>query len=647
MAMPTTRDGAPIDVAPEDIPEPIKLTLEEQFSSRRIARIPEPDMDYIVALRDKGLIDLSPFRDNLRSIRRNRYGKTQTPNDILVTLKKSTRIFTGLSNNEIGRVASTLTRNVPEILINADDDSQQKFFNAFLQYQEQRNLGGLIYPTVDSMAECGWAFWEWYIDPDVEDLELEQDTSETPAEHRKRVDPMLRKAGPILRIRMCDPEAAVFDPLSEDLKYFILAERKSAPILRRELQGMPKKELDEDDPSLPGEHDRGAPYQGGYDFLAGKTEVETIRYWDERWYCYIVDGKVIECEPHGFATIPISAFPGKVTGTSNPSDRVQGIVHTLWQNEEIQDTLLTKDVDDVLTYGSPKVALTADKDTLAMPPGDDNHVPTVDLSDPKKTPYLAPGYKIQDAYAGFRLNEGTNIRNNLQMYYNRAAMNEVSSGAAPGADVAGYTVNALQTASLTNYGPFLTNLQNGIAKGCARIARPFYVRLNIPISIASPHKAQAWLTIKPNQWDDSPVSCTVSPLADIQKMQITQLLAQLKNSGVISGYTAAEASPMVADADLEQMRKDLEIGHTVITQRALDDTLTQLYGPQMQPMQPGGAGGAGPSLGDARPTNFGQGQQGATAAPPASPTVPGNTQPGPTAMTPGAMRGGLPHQMGQ
>lgn len=646
MAMPTTRDGAPIDVAPDDIPETVKLTLEEQFSSKRIARIPEPDIEYITALRDKGLSDLSSFRDNLVSIRRNRYGKTTTPTGILNTLKNITRIFTGLSNNEVGRVASTLTRNVPEILINSDDDAQQKFFNAFLQYQEQRNLGGLIYQTVDSMAESGWAFWEWYIDPDVDDLEIEQEPDETPAQFRKRIEPVIRKAGPILRIRTCDPEAAIWDPLSEDMKYFILAERKSAPILKRELQGLPKKERDEEDPDLPGEYDRGVPYQGGYSFLSGHTEVETIRYWDEKWYCYIVAGEIIECEPHGFATIPISAFPGKVTGTSNPSDRVQGIVHTLWQNEEIQDTLLTKDVDDVLTYGGPKVALIADKDTLAMPPGDDGHVPTVDLSDPKKTPFLPPGYKIADAYAGFQLNEGTSVRNNLQAYYNRAAMNEVSSGAAPGADVAGYTVNALQTASLTNYGPFLTNLQNGISKGVARIARPFYVRLGIPISIASPHKAQAWLTIRPNQWDDSPVSCTVSPLADIQKMQITQLLAQLKNSGVISGYTAADASPMVADAELEQKRKDLEFMHQILVQRAGDDTLANLYGPQMQPTPPAGPTG-GPALGDARPTNMGEGVQGAIAAPPAPPTAPGNQQPGPPPMTPGAMRGGLPHQMGQ
>lgn len=632
-----TLDGAEIDVPADDIPVSIRNVLAEQYSSKRVARIPKPDMPYITALRDKGMVDLATTRENIQNIRRNRYGRTETPAGLLLTLKNIRRIFTGLSNNEIGRVASTLTRNVPEIMINADDDDQQKFFNAFLAYQEQRIMGGLIYPTVDCMAECGWAFWEWYVDPEVEDLEIERRPDESAKEYKTRVTPLLRKAGPILRIRQLDPEACIWDPLAEDMRYFLIAERKNGPVLRRELAMLERDPKDADDPRLPGEHDRGAPYQGGYAAINGTMEFETIRYWDEKWYCYIVGDEVVECVEHGFATIPISAFPGKVTGTSNPSDRAQGIVHTLWRNEEMQDTLLTVDVDTTLTYGGPKVVVTADKDVLAMPPGTDGAPPTVDLTNPKETPYLPPGYKIADAYAGYQLNEGLPVRNNLGMYWNRATMNEVSSGAAPGADVAGYTVNALQTASLTNYNPFLTNLQNGIAKGVDCIARPFFKRLGIPVSIASPNRSEAWLTLRPNKIDDTPVSCVVSPLADIQKMQITQLLAQLKSTGVISGYTAAEASPMVPDPEMEQKRKDLEVLHAALTPRAIEDLMVQLYGAPVQAAVPGAA----------PPTNYGDGQQGNVPAQPQPPTVPGDTTPGPEPVEASTMRAGLPRQMGQ
>jgi hypothetical protein len=610
-----------------------------------------------IALRAKGLVDLEVKRDKIRKIRKNRYGRAETPEGILQSLKQMTRIFSGLSNNEIGRVSTSLTRNFPELLIPAADDDQQKFFNAFLAFQEKYSGqgGGIIYPTIDSMAEASIAFWEWYVDPDVEELELTQRPDETSQEYKKRVTPLLRKAGPILRARQLDVEACTWDPLAENLPYLLISEWKEKPILRRELMSLQGDPTDEDDPRLPGEHDRGQAYQAAYAAIPGTGKVETIRYWDEKWYGYWVDGVEVECVPHGFATIPISIFPGKVTGTANPADRTQGIVDTLYANEFWQDTLLTKAVDDRLTFGSPKVALFADKDTLAMPPGDDGHVPTVDLSDPRKTPYLAPGYKVGDAYGGFRINEDQSASGSLMSFWNRAAMNEVSSGSAPGADVAGYTVNALQTASLTNYGPFITNLQHGIERAIEKIVRPFFQSLGIPVSIPSPLKSAPWLTLKPEKIDDTPVTCTISPLADIQKMQITQLLAQLKNGGVISGYTAAEASPMVADPELEEKRKDLEAFHAAMLPRSIEDAMQQLYGPLppppaggpgAQPLQGGGAPppSNGPAGGDARPTNTGEGMRAGVPAPPAPPTNPGG---GGQVMTAGAMRGGLPHQMGQ
>ncbi len=671
---PKTSGGSPIDVAPDDIPRDVQDTLAEQFSSPRIARIPEPDLTYIYALRDKGIRDLATKREQIANIRKNRYGRTTTPPKLLMTLKQVTRIFSGLSNNEINTVAASLTRNFPEIVIAAESDTQQKFFSAFLQWQDKRNLGGWIRPTVDSQAESSISFWEWYVDPEIEDLEIEQRMDETSAQYKARTGPLFRKAGPILRVRNLDPESCIWDPLAEELKYFLIAERKSSPIVQRELMAALQKKgeaKDEEDPRLPGEYDRGAPYQGGYSFLNGTLDVETIKYYDEKWYCYIVAGKVIECEPHGFSTIPIEMVPGIITGTANPADRTQGIVHTLWANEEMQDTLLTCAVDDALTFGRPKVAITADKDTLAMPPGDDGHVPTVDLTDPTKTPYLPPGYKIQDAYGGFKVDGEHPEQDRLSMFWQRATMNEVSSGSSPGSDVAGYTVNALQTASLTRYSPFITSLQHAIERSIERIVRPYYQRLGVDISIASPNKLEPWITLKVKEIDDTPVVCIISPLADIQKMQITQLLAQLKNSGVLSGYTAAEASPMVADAAMEQKRKDLEFFHQMLLQRAAEDQLQKMYPPApIQPGAPGspspGPGGplspgsttgppappspGGPALGDARPTNFGQGQQGALPAPPMPPTAPG-MGPGQggagQVLTAGAMRGGLPHKMGQ
>lgn len=642
---PVTSSGSKIDVAPEDVPKSVQNVLAEQFSSPRIARIPEPDLAYIHALRNKGMLDLSTKREQIANIRRNRYGRTTTPDKLLLTLKNVKRIFSGLSNNEINTVAASLTRNFPEIVIAADTDVQQKFFSAFLQWQDKRNLGGWIRPTVDSQAESSMAFWEWYVDPEIGDLEIQQRPDETSGQYKARTGPLFRKAGPLLRVRCIDMESCIYDPLAEELKYFLIAERKSAPLLQRELEARAKGDpKDADDPRLPGEHDRGTPYMGGYSFMNGMAEVETIRYYDEKWYCYIVADTIIECEPHGFATIPIEMIPGIVTGTANPADRTQGIVHTLWANEEMQDTLLTCAVDDALTFGRPKVALVADKDTLAIPPGTDGHAPTVDFTDPTKTPILPPGYRIEDAYAGFRLDGERPETQQLSSFWNRATMNSVSTGEAPGSDVAGYTVNALQTASLTRYSPFITSLQHAIERSIERIVRPFYQRMGIDVSIASPNKLEPWITLRSKDIDDTPVVAIISPLADIQKMQITQLLAQLKNSGVLSGYTAAEASPMVADAAMEQKRKDLEFFHQMLLQRAAEDQLAKMYGPPPAPPAPGGGKPPptnGPSDGGAPPTNTGMGIQGATAAPPAAPTTGGSAGQAVSGMA----HGGMPSSM--
>ena len=50
---------------------------------------------------------------------------------------------------------------------------------------------------------------------------------------------------------------------------------------------------------LPGEHSRGTPYQGGYADMPATADVDTIRYWDERWYCYMVGDNVIVDQTSG------------------------------------------------------------------------------------------------------------------------------------------------------------------------------------------------------------------------------------------------------------------------------------------------------------------------------------------------------------
>jgi len=581
-----------LDVSEAELTPAERKRLSDQFLRRRKQRIAPPTLEYITMCADQGRTLLAESHKDLQKLRATRNRETKTPEKLLMTYEHTERIFTGLTNTEINKVNATLTRNMPEVWIASDKgDDQQKFFETLIQELETRSIYGLIGPIFDSLLECGLAFWETYKREEIEDLDLEQYPEETPAEYRKRVQPLFRAAGRIVNVRALDPLSVVFAIRDEELLWVAICEDKPRPVVEQEYTDMKLREhyaardskarsegIDPD--TLPEEGDPGVPSFNGKGMASATGTVPTIRFFNRRWYAYIADGVFVE-EPteHGFPRIPISMATGIVTSHSRLANKFQGIVPGIAALNDAIDTQVTADNDASLTYGRAKFM----EERSFPPPGsadamEEDDGPPVDLRNPLEVIRPGRGSKFVNIYAGLDLNRNAQMEQRLRGYWTHATLNEVASGESPGASPAGYTVNALQTASLGPYGPFLRGFCRGMTDW-AEMMREYYSSLGVPISIPAQESTKAserWIVVKPEQWDDTPIRVTMTPLSDQQKTAVAAELAQLTHDGIISRYTAARVNPMVADPEEEQLRMDLETVHPDLAQRVYQQTLIEV-----------------------------------------------------------------------
>lgn len=625
---------AEVDVADDDLTSDDKRRLEEQYLKRRKQRIPKPSLSYILALEDAGRTDMSESHSDLENLRKTRYRQTTTPAKVALTLDQETpgqkgsrpRIFSGLTNSELNRVTAMLTRNMPEIWIAAKEDDQQKFFTTLITELENATVDGWFSPSLDSSLECGRFWWETYVREEIDDLDLERYPDEDPKEYRKRVAPLFRDAGRCIDVRVLDDLAVLGRMRNGKLKYACIAEDKRREVIDHEFKGVELKKYFssrevEHQPDDPDEGDPGVPsfWGGGLNSTTGTAK--TIRYYDDRWYAYICDGRFVE-EPveHGFPQIPITMGAGVVTSSSQMSQRYQGALPGIHHLEDSIDTQLTADNDATLTYGRAKFYW----DKQFLPPGymgleEEDDAP-VNLSNPMTILDPPRGAKLVNAYAGIDLNRTAPMEGRLRAYWQHATLNDVASGESPGPDVAGYTVNALQTASLTAYTPFLRGFCRALVEWLTMM-RTYYKSLGVPISLAKTEVKkgqQPWMTIKPEQWDDTPIKVTMTPLSDQQKSAIAAELAQLVHDGVISSYTASRANPMVSDPDEEKLRIDMDRVHDDLAAKVYQQELIELGlvpDPAMLQQQAAmGDPNAAAQLASA-------GNEGATMPPPGAPSV--------------------------
>lgn len=589
-------DLAEYELTPEE-----KDLLREKQLGKRIARIPEPTLEYITAVVDEHRTKLKTKMDKLAKRRQTRHQETKTPDKVLLTLDHTTRIFSCTTNTELNRVTATLTKNFPEVWIPSSTDEQQRFFNAWLAEIENDNVEGFFAPTIDSFVEGGLAFWEFYVDPEAQDMisDLERDPGEDDKSYNRRVGGTFKEAGRILNLRVVDMAAVGFTLRDGRLHCSSITEDKPWPVVNREWDEVQSSKPDEDEDGeygnereAPEPGDRGWPafFDNG-DKASSQGTVQTIRYYDDRWYAYICDGRFVDGpREHGFPWNPMVMGTGIVTSSSNLGNRYQGHLEGITALEDAADTELTIGVDAGITFGRPKMAAELPESAPRIPDTDDegNDREPIDLRDPTLLLELEPGQKVINIWQGWQLDGTMPSWNRLMSLIGRASMNDVASGESPGADVASYTVNALQTSALTPFDPFIKGFQGMLARGIL-FAREYYRRLDIPIHLASPESAAGepkWVVLKPKAIDRTPVRVTVSPLSDTQKLQVASALSSEVRNGAISEYTASRANPMVADPEQEALRKDMEAIHPELRALAWQDW--QIRKGLIQPTPPPG-----------------------------------------------------------
>ncbi len=634
------------DVAENELPPEAKAALHDSLLDKRIARIPEPTLEFIQATVDQGRTALANKHEKLAKRRDTRYQRTVTPPKVSLTLEHVDRIFSGTTNTELNRVVGHLNTNFPEVWVAAKDDDQQQFLNALIRQVEEDSLFGWIAPSLDSLCESGMLFWETYLMEGVGDIDdLEQAPDEDAKTYRKRVAPLFRELGRIIDVRVLDPMAVFWKPRDNRLHYVSIVELKDRIVVEEDYA---RGRRGEEDGSTPAAGDPGVPFFM-HEGTAGSStgQVETIRFYNDRWYAYVCEGKFVEGPyEHNFGEIPITMGVGIVTSSSNIGDKLQGHLEGLTPLEDAIDTQMTKDFDSGMTFGAPKLAAELPPQANPLTGENGQEREPIDLRNPHELLELEPGQKVVDIFQGWNLNANAPMQQRLAAFLARASMNDVAAGESPGADAAAFTVNALQTGALAQFDPFIHGIQSALQRWCTFI-RGWYRRLGVAIYLDPMEAATGsakGIIIKAEQWDNTRIRVTVSPLSDQQKLQVASALDQAVHTGTISEFTAARANPMVADPVEEALRKDLEAIHPDLRARVYQDILVQLgLAPPPMPAEVV-AGGAPPEQG---------GTGGPAAMPPQQPPTVGaelsaasqqdhgpEHQPGPAPMGASEMRAG-------
>ena len=176
------------------------------------------------------------------------------------------------------------------------------------------------------------------------------------------MDKAYRAAGSPIGIRAIDPLAYydIEDPEAPTgLGQVVIYERKPyRPIYAQLQRDLSPEEFQKIQLPRPG--DPGAPHaQTGTDEMR-TGYCETIRYYDNYWYAWVVNGQLVDCHYHGFPGIPIFTQKGMTTSSPNRSEQLQGITWGMSALETTLNDLMTLAVDVAYTYTPPRWVVETD-----------------------------------------------------------------------------------------------------------------------------------------------------------------------------------------------------------------------------------------------------------------------------------------------
>lgn len=627
----------------------IRDTLRERRSRYVLEMYPKPTASYLQNCKARMYTTFQLKRNDTMKTREVRYGRDETPQKWRRRLKNADRYHAGIINNEIRRVVAMVVGNLPECIIMpagsgpraaTKADHQTRWANALLPAME-REHGQLLRPFADGLAEAGYAAFEIYLTGAYDDISTQRRPNETTTSYNDRMQRQSVQYGYPIGIRVPDPLSVYFEPYCDKPERVIIRERKSRDaVYQWALSNNPEaaKKMLTDGKYIPGRTSPGTAHDMTSSIV---NTCETVLYYDPYWMVYEVEGQILQCEPHGFARLPVVVADGMITSSAVIEERLQSVVSGMVEDERVLNDLATLSKDNAYRFSSPKAAIfTEDINAQAFKMRDGKPI-RIDLTADDSSPILPPGYKVQDVTSQHKPYDTAPLIQQISGNFQRKGLNPVAQGESPGADPAGYTVNMLVSGAQRMY----EVLPEQVARAWGDVVDIFRLAvrdceylygqklyLSAPMSDYNAGGPE-WEAIGPNDITEVPAYCVIDPLSDQSRMAKTQWMEKGVASGAISKRRLQTDAYKVRDVTEEnkEILRDTarDLYKQMIVQMAWQEAQAEIAS-ENPPAPAPGAGGAPPSglVGpDGSPIGGAAGgQTGATPAPSNPPTMGGGTR---------------------
>lgn len=631
-------------------------SLLRELESKNKPNIPKPDLPYIMATYEDLRSAYTDWRRAAKEERDRRYFKDQLPKKMQKEQLDGRRYYTRMTHNEIMRVVAQQTDNPPRFLVPAsgpyshDKEKGQKqtrwannLIEALERQAKNRRGANLRRRAVDVQNEIGFAAFEIYLTNAYDGIKAEGAPDESPAKQLERLASLTRQRKLPFGVRVVDGLDLLLD---EDDDFgtvaMICQEKPLASVKRKYGDGVT-------DAPKPGSIGYGMD-QANADRPSGVTTVPTIRYYDDRWYCYIVNGVIVDGpKEHGLPGNPVIPFYGPVTGSANMEQGVQGICWGMGPSEIALNDIITIMMDTQWKNRQPKFVIETASDGRLIP--DETHPDkpaTLDLSDLEAVQQLNPGQVLKNAYENWEPWFQLPLVNLLFQVWGKSAQNPIAQGESPGADTAGYTVATLSDNAATVYKDNILNEARawGQVVDFIRLMIRDTIKVPVPLTVPMADRRKGgveWLDLGPEDITEVPTLTRIDPNSDAHRLANRQSWMEGNKAGYVprrevqvNAFGADDPEGWDDEIVLDGLRErlaQLAVEHGLQDAQAVSTPPAgnpwQAGPGQQPPPQPSGAGG-GPS-GPATP--------GPQPPPPNAPSV-GAAQSAATRQFAGAARGG-------
>lgn len=597
------------------------------------------------------------YRTKALEERKRRYFQDKLPEKMQREQLDGRRFYSRLTHNEINRVVGQQTDNPPRFFIASggehDEDKakankQTRWANNLLAALERgargRRQANLRRRAVDIQNEIGMVAFEIYLTKSYDDIDTDPQPGETEAKTLERLESLARERKMPFGVRVVDGLNVLFDESDDDAGCVIIAEDKPWYQVKRKYKDR--------DLGLPGDMpgDMPGPGTAGYPSdqpsatkPLGVITVPTLRYYDEEWYAYVVNGVLVECERHGMPGIPVIPWFGLVTGSPNMEEGVEGICYGMGPAEIALNDTITLMLDTMWKNRQPKwVVETALGGRYIAKEGKPDEPTTLDLSDLEAVQQLLPGQTLKNAYENWEPWFQMPLLSVILDMWGKSAMNPVAQGESPGASPAGYTVATLSNNALTVYKDNVMNEARAWAAVVDFIRTMIRDTLKVPVPLTAAlagrrTKGQVeWLTLAPEDITNVATLCKIDPNSESSRLANRQSWMEGNERGYLprhivqtNAFGAEDPSEWDDDIVLDGLRER-------VAQLGVEGAMMDVQMMEAPPPPPG-SGLVDPS---GREIPSALGAPGAAPASPNAPTVGPQESAGASAAFTGAARAG-------